>query len=321
VKACERARRLAFGTLAFVLGACGQGGLASSETYSPPPPLALVAILDPSSSSLTDQFHQLEDVIRAQATPGEAVVVMYMQPSYGKTYTVRSGDSLSSIAAAHSMTLDALEGANPQLGPVSGRNWKLIHPGERVMLPDGSTNGALVLVSRAPAGPKPPELVRLPNRPSNPTDYQRAQYQRTVASDTATNDARVASWRAEAAAALQPWQQDVVAQLEKRAGTTVAGSRAPDGPMVSASVVAGVTTLQGLTGRRTLLMLGGGDSGPGTLTPRSLSQVNLVVANLEKPASASAWTAAATNAGAQSVTALDVALTRLQLAQLVNHQD
>jgi LysM repeat protein len=318
--ACKRARQLAVGCLAFFLAAC-QGGLASSDTYAPPPPLALVAILDPSSSALADEFHQLEDVIRAQATPGEAVVVMFMQPSFGQAYTVRPGDSLSSIAGAHALTLDALEAANPQLGPVSGRNWKLIHPGERVMLPDGSTNDALVLVTRAPAGPKPPQLVRLPNRPNNPTDFQRAQYQRTVASDTATNDARVAAWRAEAAAALQPWQQDVVAQLDRRASATVAGSRAPDGVMVSASMVAGVTTLQGLTGRRTLLMLGGGDSGPGTLAPSSLAHVNLVVANLENPRSASAWTTAATDAGASSVTALDVALTRLQLAQLVNHQD
>jgi LysM repeat protein len=308
-------------TLAFLVGGCSQGGLAASATYSPPPPLALVAILDPSSPTLADQFHQLEDVVRAQATPGEALVVMFMQPSFGQTYTVRPGDSLSGIAQAHAMTLAALEAANPQLGPVSGRNWKLIHPGERVILPDGSANDALVLVSRAPAGPKPPQLVRMPNRPSNPTDFQRAQYERTVASDTATNDARVAAWRAEASAALQPWQQDVVAQLEKKATATIAGSRAPDGPMVYASMVAGLTTLQGLTGRRTLLVLGGGDSGPAALGPRSLTQVNLVVANLENPRSAPAWTAAATSAGALSVTALDVALTRLQLAQLVNHQD
>lgn len=319
MKGFSTAARSAVGVLALMVAACSQGGLANSEAYSPPPPLALVAILDPSSSNLADEFHQLEDVIRADATPGEAVVVMFMQPSFGQSYTVRQGDNLSSIAGAHGLTLADLETANPQLGPVSGRNWKLIHPGERVMVPDGSTNDALVLVSRAPAGPKPPELVRLPPAPSNPTDYQRAQYRRAVESDTATNDARIATWRADAAKALEPWQQDVAAQLEKKAGATVAGSRAPDGTMVAASMVAGLTTLQGLSGRRMLLMLGGGDSGPGTLAPNSLAQVNLVVANLADPKSAAAWTAAATNAGAASVKALDVALTRLQLAQLINH--
>jgi hypothetical protein len=295
--------------------------LGNTEAYKPPPPLALVAILDPSSSRLADQFRQLEDVIRADATPGEAVVVMFMQPSFGQTYTVRPGDSLSSIAAAHGMTLTSLEAANPQLGPLSGRNWKLIHPGERVIVPDGASGDALVLASKAPSGPPPPQLVRLPQRPSNPTDYQRAQYERAVASDDATNESRIAAWRAAAAAAVQPWQQDVVGQLEKKAGAAVVGSRTPDGPMVAASLVAGLTTLQGLSGRRLLLVMGGADSGPGALAPRSLADVNLVVANLEDPKTAAAWKSAAAGAGAASVNALDPALTRLQLAQLVNRQD
>jgi LysM repeat protein len=305
---------------ALSLAACGQGGLANAEVYKPPPPLALVAILDPSSPQLGDEFRQLEDVIRTNATPGEAVVVMFMQPSFGQAYSVKPGDNLSAIAQSHGLTLQQLEDANPQLGPLSGRNWKLIHPGERVMLPDGAAGNALVLVSKAPAGPQPPQLVRLPQEPSNPTDFQRAQYQRTVASDNATNAARIARWQAEASQALQPWQADVVSQLEKKAGTTVAGARAPDAAMVSASLVAGLTTLQGLTGRRLLLVLGGGGSGPGTLEPRTFAGVNLVVANLDNPTVAAAWTSAAKGAGASSVNTLDAALTKLQLAQVINHQ-
>ena len=280
-----------------------------------------MAILDPSSDRLADEFTQLGEVIRSGATPGEAVVVMFMQPSFGQAYTVRPNDSLSTIASAHGMTLAVLEAANPQLGPVSGRNWKLIHPGERVMIPDGATNDALVIVSKAPAGPAPPELLRLPERPSNPTDYQRAQYEHAVAAGNETNAARIAAWRAAANTALEPWQQDVAAQLQKRAASTVAGSRAPDGSMVSASMLAGLTTLQGLNGRRLLLVLGGGDSGPAALAPRSLANVNLVIANLEDPKNAAAWSAAATSAGAASVNTLDAALTKLQLAQVVNHQD
>jgi LysM repeat protein len=305
---------------ALSLAACGQGGLANADVYKPPPPLAMVAILDPSSPQLGDQFRQLEDVIRANASPDEAVVVMFMQPSFGQAYNVKSGDNLSAIAQAHGLTLQQIEDANPQLGPVSGRNWKLIHPGERVMLPDGAANNALVLVSRAPAGPQPPQLVRLPQEPSNPTDFQRAQYQRTVASDKATNDARIAQWQAQASQAVEPWQADVVSQLEKKASTTIAGTRAPDGAMVSASLVAGLTTLQGLAGRRLLLVLSGGESGPGSLEPRSLAGVSLVVANLSDPTVAAAWTSAAKSAGAASVSTLDAALTKLQLAQVVNHQ-
>jgi hypothetical protein len=89
---------------------------------------------------------------------------------------------------------------------------------------------------------------------------------------------------------------------------------------VRASLIAGLTTLQGLNGRRLLLVLGGAESGPGALEPRSLAGVNLVVANLSDPTIAAAWTSAARSAGAVSVNALDPALTKLQLAQLVNHQ-
>ena len=307
------------GLLAVASAACGQGGLSNSEVYAPPPALALVALVDPSSGRMAEELHQLQDVIRTTATPGEAVVVMILQPSYGQAYTVRPGDSLSSIATAHGLSLASLEAANPQLGPLSGRNWKLIHPSERVIIPDGAAQDALLLVSRAPAGPPPPPLIRLPRAPSNPTDFQRAQYNRTVASDKATNDARIAAWRAEADKALQPWQQQIVDQLGKKAVTAVPGARAPDRQILSASLVAGLTTLQGLQGRRLLLLLGGGETGPGVLAPRTFADINLVIANLSDAKAAAAWTSAGASAGAASVNALDPALTRLQLAQVVNH--
>ena len=306
--------------LAISSAACGQGGLSNSEVYSPPPALALVALVDPSSGRMADELHQLQDVIRTTATPGEAVVVMILQPSYGQTYVVHSGDSLSKIASGHNISLAALEAANPQLGPLSGRNWKLIHPNEQVIIPDGATQGALLLVSRAPAGPPPPNLIRLPREPSNPTDFQRAQYNRTVASDNATNAARIAAWRAEADRSLQPWQHQVVEELGKKALAPLPGARTPNQQIMAASLVAGLTTLSGLPGRRLLLLLGGGEGGPGMLAPRSFADVNLVIANLADSKAAAAWTSAGTNAGAASVSALDPALTKLQLAQVVNHQ-
>ena len=84
------------------------------------------------------------------------------------------------------------------------------------------------------------------------------------------------------------------------------------------TLTAGLTTLSGLPGRRLLLVMGGGEMGPGALAPRSLVDVNLVVANLADANAAAAWTTAATNAGAKSVSALDPALTRLELAQVIN---
>lgn len=300
--------------------ACGPARLDDSQRYKPPAPLALVVLVDPSPQKLGAEIRQVEDLITAGASPGESVVVMMLEPSFGQTYTVKPGDNLSSIAVAHSVTLAALEAANPQLGPLSGRNWKLIHPSEQVMIPDGSSGGALLLASRAPDGPAPPELVRMPTLQADPTDYQRAQYKHALASATATNDARIAAWRAEAETSVAPWRRQVVAELQKNASSAPAPPRDPDGQILAASMTAGLTTLSGLSGRRLLLLLGGGDIGPGALAPRSLVDVNLVIANLSDPRAATAWTAAGTGAGAASVDALDRALTQLQLAQVVNQQ-
>jgi len=308
------------GILVLSLGACQRGGSAGAQVYSPPPPLALVAIVDPAPDRLASELRQLQAVISTQAMPNEAIVVMFLEPSFGALYVVQQGDSLSKIASARGITLAALEAANPQFGPLSGRDWKLIHPGERVIVPDGATEGALVLATRAPSGPPPPELIRVPPPPSNPTDFQRAQYKRTLDSDTTTNDARIAAWRAAAAKSIQPWQADVVAQLEAKARATAVAVRAPSTSTVSASVVAGLTTLHGLQGRRVLLLLGGGDTGPAPLTAQSLADINLVIANLSDAKLSAAWTAAGTSAGAASVSALDAALTQLQLPQVVNSQ-
>ena len=109
-------------------------------------------------------------------------------------------------------------------------------------------------------------------------------------------------------------------ELGKKAVAALPGARTPNQQIMAASLVAGLTTLSGLQGRRLLLLLGGGESGPGMLAPRSFADVNLVIANLADSKTAAAWTSAGTNAGAASVSALDPALTKLQLAQVVNHQ-
>jgi spore coat assembly protein SafA len=58
-------------------------------------------------------------------------------PHGGGDYTVRSGDTLSAIAAHHGVSLSALEAANPQI-----RNPNLIHPGETVHIPGGGSSNA-----------------------------------------------------------------------------------------------------------------------------------------------------------------------------------
>jgi hypothetical protein len=316
VKFVKRARTFAIALLA-VVAACSEGPLSNSVPYSPPPPLALVALVDPSLGQMAAELQQLAGVIQASATPREAVVVMMLSPGT-RTYTVRWGDSLSSIAASNGLTLPEIEASNPQFGPVAGRNWSVIHSGELVTIADRSAPNPLLFVSRAPAGPPPPMLIRLPAEPQNPTEYQRAQYQHTVASDNATNDARIAQWRASADAALLPWQSAVAAQLEGKQEPGGAVTSTAGAPALSASISAGLATLAGLSGRRLLLLLGGAGVGPSALAPRSFLGVALVVANIADPGTAAAWTVAGRDAGAVSVNALDPAFTQLQLAQIVN---
>ena len=296
------------------MAACSPGTTRDSEVYRPPPPLAMVVLIDPSSGQVDAQLRQLESVVRANATPDEALVVMLLTRG-GSTYTVVRDDSLSAIAAAHGLTLAEVEAANPQFGPVAGRNWSLIHSGERVTLPDPNAPAPLLLVSKAPAGPPPPMLVKVPTQPNNPTDYQKAQYQHALASATATNDARIATWKSQAAESLAPWQDHVSALLENAAVANYPGLR--DDTALGSTIVAGLATLAGLPGHRLLLVLGGGETVP-RLAAGSMSGVDLVVANLADSQSITAWTDAAKSASAASVSALDGALTQLQLVQSVN---
>jgi LysM repeat protein len=241
---------------------------------------------------------------------------MLLQARVSSIYVVRKNDSLSAIAAANGFTLGELEAANPQFGPLSGRSWGLIYQGERVTLPEKGALDPLALVSRAPAGPPLPELLRLPQPPDNPTDFQKAQYEHAVAAGKATNDARIAAWRAEADKAVQPWQASVAGDLDTKVGPGAAVR--PAGSALSGTIAQAATTLQGLHGRRTLLILGGADGGPAAIAPRSLEGINVVIANIADPAAGAAWTKAAKDAGAASVSVLDPALTQLQLAQVVN---
>lgn len=65
--------------------------------------------------------------------------------------TVRSGDTLSGIAARHGVGLDALIAANPQIG-----NPNLIHPGQTVHVPGAGGSGPAPSPGPAPApGPAP----------------------------------------------------------------------------------------------------------------------------------------------------------------------
>lgn len=323
IRSC--AKRLWPYVLVAVVAACGAAGPASGaeQTLVPPPPLSIVAILDRAPDRMAAELPKMAVVVQAGAAPSETLVVSLLASSpLADTVTVRSGDSLDAIARAHGLSLSALEDVNPQLGPVAGRSWNRIYPGDRVSIPgQQAPTAADPVVARAPAGPPPPALVPLPRLPQNATSFQVAQHQHALAAAEATNKQRAAAWRADVARALAPWQRQVVAQLQAVPASPAAGVPASDAQTdLGASVQAAVNTLSGLPGRRVLLLLGPGQSGPpdAPLATGYLAGIHLVVADLADPAAAMAWTAAGRRAQASMVTILDPALTQLQLAAVVN---
>jgi LysM repeat protein len=318
-----RTTRAAAAAMASIaVAACSAPSASTGARFTPPPPLALVAVVDPTPEDAAGELRQLAAVLRAGVMPSQALVVSLLAATpLAATYAVRSGDSLSSIASGQGVPLAALQDANPQLGPLAGRDWNRVYPGDRVTVPavQGTPAARNPIVTRAPAGPPPPVLVRMPIRPGNPTTFQDAQFRRAVASAEATNRQRVAAWRAEVAKRLEPWLNDVLAQLDRLASSMAAAPPpAMDPAAVAASIEAAANTLHGLPGRRVLLVLAGARLGMAAGLPPgvSLQGVHLVVANMPAPAGAPFTTAAA--AAGATVTALDPALTELQLPEVVN---
>jgi LysM repeat protein len=276
-----------------------------------------VAIIDHSAGQVADECQELAGVVEAGATRSETLVLNPLSTTpLAATYVVIRGDTLNAIAKAEGVSLATLEALNPQLGPVAGRDWNRIYPGDHVTIAgrqpgDPPSN---LLVTRAPAGPPPPSLVPLPRLPRNATSFQLAEYQHALKSAKSINQSRVAAWWTEVAREVRPWQTQVATQLQGIAGSPEVASRGT--PNVAASIEAAATTLDGLPGRRVLLLLGVAQSGP-PATAMRLAGIHLVIANLSDPAAAAAWARWGRESGA-SVTALDPALTRLQLPSTVN---
>ena len=67
--------------LALATAACGPGGIANSETYKPPPPLALVVLVDPSAPRFADELRQVHVLAYVVADGFHLAPVAIRQPS------------------------------------------------------------------------------------------------------------------------------------------------------------------------------------------------------------------------------------------------
>jgi LysM repeat protein len=305
-------------------------GCQPGEAFGPPPSgVARQTTYRPGTLSVymvaTDRgtgASQLAEIVRSQVWPSEVVVGAQVDTSLSLTYMVKSGDSLAAIAAAHQVTLAALEATNPALGPAGGRSWNLIHPGDRVSIPapQAGTQGQDFVVRRLPAGPTPPALLIPPGCPTSTTSFLHAQCEDAVRRDAQLDREREAAWWAAAAKQLRRAQDDLVGQLQgmSEAGP---GNASPAGVRATAlgdSIQIAANTLDQLAGRRVLVLSGVGDDSPPALRKGELSTIHLVVTGVTDPLASASWASEGTAAGAASTAVLSSALTQLNLATAVD---
>jgi len=99
-------------------------------------------------------------------------------------YLVQPGDTLSGIAASHSVSLAAVEAANPHIS-----NFNLIFAGQSIELPSGSSAAAVITGSQAvPAQQSASVQHSAPVQQSAPVQHSAPSYTSpsSVASATAT---------------------------------------------------------------------------------------------------------------------------------------
>jgi hypothetical protein len=265
---------------------------------------------------------QLAAVLQGRVLPSEVVIGSLATSSSSVTiYTVGRGDSLAAIASAHQLTLSALETANAALGPAGGRSWDLIHPGDRVSIPDSQTSAQApaFVVKRLPAGPTPPSLLVPPNCPANTTSFRRAECANTARKDRQLNEARKAAWWASEDEHLRPPRSELIRLLQGIAAAPGGGVHpALGGAALGGSIQVAANTLDQLAGRRVLLVSEPGDGGPPALQNGELAGIHLVVTGVTDPPAGAGWTMAGKAAGAASAVVLSPALTQLTLAAAVN---
>jgi LysM repeat protein len=318
--------------VALVVCACQGDGLfgppasavingTTQRRYQPPTRTVYETTLDQAEGA-----SQLADVLRAGALPSEAVVgvgvARMAQGGPGVTiHMVKQGETLTSVAAAHGVTLAALEAANPAFGPASGRDWNLIHPGERLSIPGSSAIQFTPFVnSRLPAGPPPPLLRVPPTCSGDDTSYVYQQCTTRAKQDDDVNSGRIATWSAAANAQLGPALAAVLRTLDDLSAQ-VAPSQDPvaagrSQAFAQAVEIAAINLAQ-LPSPRVLLLAALDDSQP-ALQQGELDGIDLVVTGPSTPAALEWWTSAARGAGARSVHVLDPILTHQALPGIVN---
>lgn len=310
---------------AVVANACSAASqpIASSLVDYEPPQSATVFVLSP-SIALPTRIAQVKKVVAESASPGMVLIVAVAgDDESSDIYVIKPGDSLYSIARAHGIDLATLEAHNVQFGPLNGRAFQLIYPGEIVYIPGPGKGTRNLLVARAPAGPMVPKLTVLAPLGDDPTDFQRVRWEKQKAATDKANWKAIATWKAAATKQMDPWHAQIAQKLDALANgpldTMIADAKSK--PSLISAIREGAATLHDLTGRRVLVLME-----PGTTTPSdtelalsTMDGIDFVVANLDASDLDAAWRSAG-NAGHASVTVLTSASTELRLAALIKSQ-
>jgi LysM repeat protein len=305
--------------LGIAITACDAGGALAPPVISSTKPVPYhpktISIYDVALQE-TAGAQDLANVVASSVLPREVVIGSGEQTNDVTVYIVAvQGDSLVKLAAKYHISLQVIESANEQLGPIGGRNFNLIYPGDRIAIPVGpsSTQPQNFVATRLPIGPTPPNL-RIPYKCGSDLNYlEYTQCRKKISHDKSANTQKIAGYWAAEKERLGPAQKSLVEQLQ--AISPQQGASDPND--VGTAVQMAANSLTQLPGRRVLL-ISDETSGPPAMSSRELADIHLVLTGVQDPQVETTWKTAAVRANVASVVVLDPALTQLQLPTSVN---
>lgn len=302
--------------------ACAGGPPAAPTVSAPcprlailePPPVSKVYYVFPRNEDA--QLGQLDEVVNATAVPGEQLIVSRLGDDRASIrYTVREGDTLTSIGTAFGTTPAKIYAANPQIR-ATGRSINLIITGETLVIPNGQVTSNL-FAGKAP-DPIPGELQTPRPIPSRATRFVAAPIESANAVIAQKNCEMLDKAARRSADALQSWSAGAVRDVRIRAQEeNPIPSAKPD---LGSAVDLAIYQLSILGGRPLMILLDTADADPPTpparIAPNSLAGLTVFIANLADPTRALNWKTAWATTGAQ-VISLDPATTKIQLIEKI----
>jgi hypothetical protein len=304
-------------SVAVAVVACGAGSTHPAQVSPCPTPpetrSALSTFVYLGAGDVTGEMPLLDGIVTSASRPGANLIIAglggWAAPS---RYTVQPGDTLTSIAQVHSITLESLETANPWILASRG-TWNVIISGETLSLPS-QRGGNVFFAGKVPI-PTVPHLAThrpIPSHANNLTVTETTHINDSIDAQNCDTQQKVA---AAGRAALERWSRATLGVVSDQlhAIEPSAGDRAD---LTLAAEIA-LNALHNLGEGGLLVFLDPGEAEP-PLPPvwasgTWLSQTTILVTPLDDPARAREWKSRWAGTGVSVIT-LDKATSAIELA-------